>query len=80
MKVKLKSEQMNANTLYYTDKKNVLALGLDSESPKICLENNLLPYIKRVQDTIYEIYKGNLESPNRVKFEIPQMVSSQYIQ
>jgi len=59
--MKAKSEITNTDILYYTDKKDVwkaISLRLDSEVPNICLENNLLPYIKQVHDTIYETYKG----------------------
>lgn len=52
------AEQMDTNILYYTDRKDVWELGLDSESQNICLENNLLPYIKQVHDTIYETYRS----------------------
>lgn len=61
------AEPMDTNILYYTDRKDVWGLGLDSESQNICLENNLLPYIKQVHDTIYETYRG-------VSFVEPELI------
>jgi len=49
---------MDANILYYTDKKDVWGSKLDSESSSIFLENNLFQYIKQVHNTIYETYRG----------------------
>ncbi|MBC8228189.1 hypothetical protein H8E77_01415 [bacterium] len=66
------AEQMDANILYYTDRKNVWGLGLDSESQNICLKNNLLPYIKQVHDTIYETYGG-------VSFVEPKLIEDSEI-